>query len=100
MSINFERWDENDYFEIWQAACLWIEIDPPMDLEGYALLKLNNKDVDLSYRGLLSAHNNHDISFSKYEGFLELTVTRQDLLALAKKRGMKPLFLFPKGAWG
>ena len=101
MSINFDLWDRVDYFKLYQAACLWVEIEPPGTVARFRVVSLNEPNIQASYQSLVSAYKNDDLSLDHTENILnkvgwsyESFVTRDNLVSLANKRYEKPLFLF------
>ncbi len=104
LSINFELWDNAIYFDLYQVACLWNELEPPTSVTSFHLLETDSQSVSATYQDLVRSLQYGVLPYEPHitqEAFLEgkyerAVVSRGDLLELAKKQGMNPLFLFPE----
>lgn len=103
MPINYERWDNVLYFELYQVACLWLELEPPTSVASFHLFGSDNQSLATLYQDLVRAIQYSDLSskpHNTHEAFLEgkyerSVVSRGELLKLAQKQGVRPLFLYP-----
>ncbi|WP_019502266.1 hypothetical protein [Pseudanabaena sp. PCC 6802] len=102
MTINWTPWDlEDDEFTIFEAACLWLEIEPDEKLLRSCPAKLRvMMDAIVKYldrfakpRKVLSIHDGFMVVQGD-EPADTRKVKRTDLEKMAKEKGVKPKFLF------
>lgn len=98
---NYEAWDQIDEIDLYQAACLWAEVEPPpsyeFDLPPAASACSDMLSNAISYGSLaayqedLSGKTLRAVYLAPY-GCLQ----RSDLLTFAEKTNQRPKFLFPE----
>lgn len=89
-TIEWEFFDLKDDFLVFDAACLWVEIEPTKAIE---------KDMPAKVRTMIDVIEEHTEGI--YESTLESLlspkpVSRSDLIKMAEKLDKKPKFLFPE----
>lgn len=96
----YEAWDEVEELELFQAACLWAEIEPALPVssgEPYARLRMLKEAIRkrelYPFGNLREALN---LRAGRYTPNVHTVVTRKSLRDFAEKRGHRPLFLFPE----
>jgi hypothetical protein len=112
MTINYSAWDLLDEFSVFDAACLWLEIEPTCELRGAkppkieAAMKAIEKHTD-AYRGdsvYIGPPSDTQIMLDAYMGRQTRVhvnrypenATRTALVQMANDKGVKPKFLFPE----
>jgi hypothetical protein len=83
MTINWMPWDLCDSFNVFNAACLWLEIEPSLEVSR-----------NMPYE--VSVMMNHIQKRAASYGTNSMAVTRAELLKIAEDIGQKPKFLFPE----
>jgi len=119
MEINWEAWDIQDEFPVFEAACLWLEIEPTRELFGkqpphiVAMMDAIEKKAG-GYRSypfigvVVSRDPYMDRALDQFVGRPPRppdttpshppakNVTRVDLIKMAEGLGKKPKFLYPE----
>lgn len=92
MPADFKKWDHIDHLAVWQAACLWEGLAPDLNVAtwfvspAYPFYTMLLRDIE--YGNITPTRPYDDICYAQ--------LAREDLIKLAKKKGTKPAFLFPR----
>jgi hypothetical protein len=97
---DFRKWDKKEQFELYEAACLWFNIEPRLPMPERALFKYQEWR-EMTFGGglpVVSESVRQSISKAMKD---ESSVTpntrirKEVLIGLAEHDGYKPLFLYP-----
>ncbi len=102
---DFEKWDQHDRFQLYEAACLWFNLEPRLPMPPQAKAKCAEW-VEQIYEGKLPSNTDsvrESIEFAfEATGSRERTsvtphntLSRESFAILAEDEGVQPLFLFP-----
>lgn len=89
-TIEWEYFDLKDNFSVFDAACLWVEIEPTKTIE---------KDMPVKVRTMIDIIEKHTEGTHQPklgDVFGPKPVSRSDLIKLAEHLDKKPKFLFPE----
>jgi hypothetical protein len=88
----FERWDHVPHLAVWQAACLWADLDPVV-----AVALTQGTQAYPFYSMLLRAVQHGEIVPAREESDMCYTeLSRSSLIELAARKRLRPAFLFPE----
>jgi hypothetical protein len=97
---DFKKWDKANDFELFEAACLWFDIEPRVPMPDNALDKYQSWRRDIlagklsidadSVRHAIEIAVKRDTSVTPHS-----RIRREKLVTLAGRDGVWPLFLFP-----
>jgi hypothetical protein len=97
---NFKKWDKKEKFELYEAACLWFNIEPRLPMPDHALSKYQ-KWREMAFGGGLpvdtdSVRHAVEIGANKESAITPHTRIRKEVLeGLAEHEGYQPMFLYP-----
>jgi hypothetical protein len=104
---DFDRWDKEDVFRLFEVACLWNDIEPqlPLNFESNATFKklrqaIYNQELspymDID-EAVAAAWNTHVTKEFKKDDAVTVNtkVQRDSLLEFAQNEGDRPRFLYP-----
>lgn len=103
---DFSKWDKVDPLEIYQAACLWADIEPQFPLwPSWGAEKVFYKLNEHALKHELLVTTDKNVRDSVKEAIQTVTtrkvdphgkVSRDDLIEIAEKWAEKPKFLYPR----
>ena len=97
---DFKKWDTKTNFELYEAACLWFNIEPRLPMPDRALSKYQSWKY-MAFGGGLPVHTDSvrhavQIGMNKDSSITPHTLVHRVVLeGLAEHDGYEPLFLYP-----
>jgi hypothetical protein len=98
---DFKIWDKRDKFELYEAACLWFNIDPVLPMPEEARLKYQAWK-NLIFDAALPVDTDSTLQIVQIGKRINSAITphtprvdREVLESLAEEEGHRPLFLYP-----
>jgi hypothetical protein len=97
---DFKKWDRKDLFELYEAACLWFNIEPRLPMPERALLKYQEWR-EMIFGGGIPVDTDSTLHAVQIGVKKETAITphsriRKEVLeTLAEHEGCQPMFLYP-----
>lgn len=97
---DFSKWDKKEKFELYQAACLWFNIEPRLPMPDRPLSKYQEWKA-MVFGGGLPVYSNSERHAAEIGMNVKSSITphtrvlRQVLEGLAEHENYQPLFLYP-----
>jgi len=96
----FKKWDQCKEFELYEAACLWFNLEPRLPMPERASARYNLWKAQIFGGGVPvnteSVRHAVEIGLRKEESITPHTkIDREILITIAEHEGARPLFLFP-----